>query len=308
MLCSVVIPVYNEEDNISALHKRLVNVLSSIPVDYEIIFIDDGSRDKSLEKIKHLSLSDNTVHYISFTRNFGHEAASTAGLDAAHGDCVVLMDADFQDPPELIPEMIDLWHKGHHLVYAKRRKRHGESFFKQLTAKIFYRVLYLLSDTRIPVDTGDFRLMDKAVVNDFLKCREQNRFVRGLTAWVGYNQVAIEFDRPKRYAGETKYNPLKLFLLLLDVLTGFSITPLRIVTVTGFIIALLSMVLTSIVMLQKLFFNLDIPGYAFLASGLFFLGGVQMFFLGVIGEYIGKIYRQVQQRPLYLVREQNIAK
>jgi len=306
MLCSVVIPAYNEEKNISILHQRLTNVLSSMPVEYEIIFVNDGSTDKSLERIKEISSKDGKVYYISFTRNFGHEAASTAGLDAAHGDCVILMDADLQDPPELIAEMFDLYQKGSHLVYAKRRKRHGESFLKQLAAKVFYRVLNMLSDIKIPMDTGDFRLMDRAVVDDFKKCREQNRFIRGLTAWAGYNQVAIEFDRPERYAGETKYNLLKLFLLSLDVIAGFSIIPLRIVTVVGFLVATLSTVLTLIIVLQKLFFNLDIPGYAFLASGLFFLGGVQMFFLGVIGEYIGKIYRQVQERPLYLVREQNV--
>jgi glycosyltransferase involved in cell wall biosynthesis len=307
MLCSVVIPVYNEKDNILTLYQRLIKSLSSIPIRYEIIFVNDGSTDKSLEKIKELSLSDKNVFFISFTKNFGHEAASTAGLDAAHGDCVILMDADLQDPPELIPEMVDLWHKGYHLVYAKRRRRHGESFLKHITAKIFYRILNLLSDSKIPMDTGDFRLMDKRVVDDFKKCREQNRFVRGLTAWVGYNQMAIEFDRPERYAGKTKYNPFKLFLLSLDVITGFSIIPLRIASAIGFIVMLLSIVMTSIILVQKLFLNLDIPGYALLVSGMFFLGGVQLFFLGVIGEYIGKIYRQVQQRPLYLIKEQNIS-
>lgn len=308
MLYSVVIPVFNEEGNIPELYQRLTNLLSSISKEYEIIFVNDGSTDKSLEKIKELSLSDGKIYYISFTRNFGHEAASTAGLDAARGDCVILMDADLQDPPELIPEMIDLWQKGYHLVYAKRRKRHGESFFKRVSAHIFYRLLNLLSDAKIPIDTGDFRLMDRAVVGDFKKCREQNRFVRGLTAWVGYNQVAIEYDRPERYAGETKYSPFKLLLLSLDVITGFSTVPLRIATLMGFLVTVLSMALILIIVLQKLFFHLDIPGYAFLATGLFFLGGVQMFFLGILGEYIGKIYRQVKERPLYLVREQNINK
>jgi dolichol-phosphate mannosyltransferase len=216
------------------------------------------------------------------------------------------MDADLQDPPEMIPRMIDLWQKGYHLVYARRRKRHGESFFKRVMAGIFYRTLNLLSEFKIPMDTGDFRLMDRAVVNDFKRCREQNRFVRGLTAWMGYNQTAVEFDRPARYAGETKYNPLKLFFLSLDVITGFSIIPLRIVTGVGFVIALLSMAKTIHIVIQKLFLDLNIQGYALLASGLFFLGGVQIFFLGIMGEYIGRIYRQVQQRPLYLIKEDNI--
>jgi len=308
MLHSIVIPVFNEEDNILELYQRLTKVLSSISKGYEIIFIDDGSTDKSFEIIKELSFLDSKVYYKSFTRNFGHEAASTAGLDAARGDCVILMDADLQDPPELIPEMIDLWQKGHHLVYARRRKRHGESFFKRASAHFFYRALNLLSDVSIPIDTGDFRLMDRVIADAFKKCREQNRFVRGLTAWIGYNQIAIEYDRPERYTGETKYKPLKLLLLSLDVITGFSTVPLRIATLMGFGVTVLSIALIFIILLQKLLFYLDIPGYAFLATGLFFLGGVQMFFLGILGEYIGKIYRQVQERPLYLVSEQNINK
>lgn len=306
MLCSIVVPVYNEERNIPELYDRLLKTFSSIKVEFEIIFVDDGSKDNSLEKIKPISSTDKRVFYLSFTRNFGHEAASTAGLDASRGDCVILMDADLQDPPEIIQEMIDLWRKGYYQVLAKRRKRYGESAFKQFTAKIFYRMINLLSDIRIPIDTGDFRLMDRAVVNDFLKCREQNRFTRGLTAWVGYNSVTVEFDRPERFAGETKYNKFKLLLLSLDVITGFSILPLRIVTIVGFGIAMVSLVLTFVIVLQKLFFHLNIAGYALLASGLFFMTGIQIFFFGVIGEYVGKIFRQVQQRPLYLVKDQNL--
>lgn len=305
MLHSIVIPVFNEEDNIWELYQRLTHVMRSMSKEYEIIFVDDGCTDKSLEQIKEISLSDRNVYYISLTRNFGHEAASTAGLDGARGDCVILMDADLQDPPELIPEMINLWKKGYQLVYAKRRKRHGESFFKKASAHLFYRLLDFVADTNIPIDTGDFRLMDRALVDAFIKCREQNRFVRGLTAWVGYNQIAIEYDRPKRYAGETKYRSLKLLLLSFDVITGFSIIPLRIATLMGLGVTLFSIILIIVILFQKLLFSLNIPGYAFLATGLFFLGGVQMFLLGVLGEYIGKIYRQVQNRPLYLVREQN---
>ena len=308
MLCSIVVPVYNEEDNISELYRRLTDVMSGLGAQYEIIFVDDGSTDRSLDAVKKLSHSDEKVFYITFTRNFGHEAASTAGLDAARGDCVVLMDADLQDPPELIPRMIDVWRKGSQLVYAKRRQRHGESLFKRATARIFYRMLNLLSESKIPLDTGDFRLMDRSVVNDFKRCREQNRFVRGLTAWTGYDQTAVYFDRPARHAGETKYGPLKLLLLSLDVITGFSIMPLRVVTAVGFIIAAVSVTKTLHIIIQKLFLDLSIPGYALLASGLFFLGGVQIFFLGIIGEYIGRIYRQVQQRPLYLVKEENVGK
>jgi len=306
MLGTIVIPVYNEEDNIPVLYQRLVNVMKTLPLDYEIIFVDDGSTDSSLVRIRELSRSDENVYYISFTRNFGHEAASTAGLDAAKGDCIILMDADLQDPPELIPKMIELWRQGYHLVYAKRRRRAGESLFKRISAYAFYRILNLMSDLKFPLDTGDFRLMDKVVVEDFKKCREKNRFVRGLTAWVGYNQVGIEYDRDERYAGRTKYNPLKLLLLSIDVITGFSIVPLRIVTYAGFLITALSLCMTLIVIIQKIFFGLNIPGYALLTSGLFFLGGVQTFFLGILGEYVGRIYREVQKRPLYLIQEQRL--
>lgn len=306
MLCSVVIPVFNEEDNLQELYISLRGVFSENNISYEIIFIDDGSRDASLEIIKGFALSDPSVRYRSFTRNFGHEAASTAGLDVAKGDVVVLMDADLQDPPELIPRMIELWKSGNQLVYARRRKRYGEGLFRMASAKIFYRIIRFISDSDIPLDTGDFRLMDRAAVNDFMKCREYNRFVRGLTSWVGYNQAALDFDRNERFAGESKYNFLKLFLLMLDVISGFSIKPLRIATAMGFLVTLFSLVIGLIVVIQKLFFGLDIPGYALMVSGFFFLGGVQMFFLGVIGEYIGKIYRQVQGRPLYLTREDNI--
>jgi len=306
MLGTIVIPVYNEEDNIPILYQRLVNVMKTLPLDYEIIFVDDGSTDSSLVRIRELSRSDENVYYISFTRNFGHEAASTAGLDAAKGDCIILMDADLQDPPELIPKMIELWRQGYHLVYAKRRRRAGESLFKRISAYAFYRILNLMSDLKFPLDTGDFRLMDKVVVEDFKKCREKNRFVRGLTAWVGYNQVGIEYDRDERYAGRTKYNPLKLLLLSIDVITGFSIVPLRIVTYAGFLITALSLCMTLIVIIQKIFFGLNIPGYALLTSGLFFLGGVQTFFLGILGEYVGRIYREVQKRPLYLIQEQRL--
>lgn len=306
MLCSVVIPVYNEEDNIQELYNRLVKTFSLISVDYEIIFVDDGSTDTSFQKMKELSLSDKRVFYLSFTRNFGHEAASTAGLDVARGDAVVLMDADLQDPPELIPEMIKLWENDKQLVYAKRRERCGETIFKKITAKLFYRLINLLSSTKIPLDTGDFRLMDKTAIKDFRKCREQNRFVRGLTTWIGYKQASIEYDRPERKGGKTKYNPFKLFMLSLDVISGFSLAPLYFTIILGFAITTISFLITFIVVLQKLFFGISIPGYALLASGLFFLGGIQILLMGIIGEYIGKIYRQVQGRPLYLIREQNI--
>ncbi|HDH52979.1 MAG TPA: glycosyltransferase [Nitrospirae bacterium] len=305
MLCSVVVPVFNEEENLKELYGRLKDVLEGMNRQYEVIFVDDGSEDKSLEIIKMLASSDKAVKYRALTRNFGHEASSTAGLDIAKGDVVVLMDADLQDPPELIPQMLKLWQEGNQLVYARRLRRYGENIFRRVSAKFFYRLIALISDSEIPVDTGDFRLMDRAVVNDFLKCREQNRFVRGLTSWVGYKQAALNFERDRRFAGESKYNTFKLLLLMLDVITGFSIKPLRVATALGFLVTVLSMVMVCVIVIQKFFFNLNIQGYALLVTGLFFMGGVQMFFLGIIGEYIGKIYRQVQGRPLYLVKEES---
>jgi dolichol-phosphate mannosyltransferase len=305
-LCSVVVPVHNEATNIPELYRRLKDAFSISSIEHEIIFVDDGSIDSSLKEIKQLSSNDGRIYFISFTRNFGHEAASTAGLEASRGECVVLMDADLQDPPELIPKFIELWREGYFLVYARRRRRHGESLFKRMSSRLFYRILSKLSDTKIPLDTGDFRLMDRAVVNDFLKCGEYNRFVRGLTSWVGYRQTSIEFDRPERFSGDTKYSVMKLLLLSLDVITSFSIIPLRVVSLSGLFISILSAALLAVILFQKLLLNMLVPGYAFLASGVLFLGGVQVFFLGVIGEYIGKIYRQVQQRPLYLIRENNI--
>lgn len=305
MLCSVVLPVYNEEENIRQIHDCLRGVLQPSGMDYEVIFVDDGSTDGSLEIIKQLAVHEKNVFYIAFTRNFGHEAASTAGLDTARGDFVILMDADMQDPPELIPGMISLWQNGYQVVYAKRRKRHGETFLKRFMAGLFYRFLNLLSEQKIPIDTGDFRLMDRVVVEDFKKCREYNRFVRGLTAWVGYNQIAIEFDRNARLSGQTKYNFLRLLMLSLDVVTSYSIIPLRIITVMGVIIASLSFCESLYIIWYKFFVGVD-KGYALLATGMFFLGGVQIISLGIIGEYVGKIYRQVQQRPLYLIKDSKL--
>ena len=305
MLYSVVIPVYNEEGNLRALYERLVRVLLSLSVDYEIVFVDDGSTDHSLSTIKKLARLDNHIKFLSFSRNFGHEAASTAGLDKARGDVVVLMDADLQDPPEAIKALSDKWKEGYQVVYGQRGKREGEFFFKRATAFLFYRFLNLLTDVHIPLDTGDFRLMDKAVVQDLKKCREQNRFVRGLMSWLGYKQIGISYDRPERKSGSTKYGFFKLLILSLDALCGFSIVPLRIATLLGLVTLIISAVFTIVIIMQKLVLGLNIPGYALATAGMFFLGGVELLLLGVIGEYVGRIYRQVQQRPLYLVREES---
>ena len=305
MLYSAVIPVYNEEGNLPVLYERLVRVMQSLSGDYEIIFVDDCSSDHSLSIIRKLSQSDKHVKFVGFSRNFGHEAASTAGTDRARGDAVILMDADLQDPPEAIKALSDKWKEGYQVVYGQRRKRESESFFKRASAFLFYRLLNLLTNVDIPLDTGDFRLMDKAVVQDLKKCREQSRFVRGLVSWLGYKQTGIWYDRPKRESGATKYSFLKLLFLSLDAVSGFSIVPLRIATALGFITVIISAGFAVAVTAHKLVLGLNIPGYALVTAGMFFLGGVEMLLLGVIGEYVGRIYRQVQQRPLYLVREES---
>lgn len=304
ILCSVVIPIYNEEDNLELLHSRLSTTLSSIEVDREIIFVNDGSTDGSLAIIKKLSTADNTVRYVSFSRNFGHEAATTAGLDRAQGDVVIIMDGDLQDPPELIEPMIEKWREGAHVINAKRKRREGESFFKRSTSSVFYRLVNKLSDVPIPRDVGDFRLMDKSVVYAFRQCREYNRFVRGLVAWLGYNQVTLEYDRPPRHAGTTKYGFWRLLFLSFEAITSFSVFPLRVATLLGLGCTFTSVLVVCAVVVRKLFYGFTIPGYVLTTGGLFFLGGVQLLILGILGEYVGNIYRQVQQRPLYIVQEE----
>jgi dolichol-phosphate mannosyltransferase len=299
-----VVPAFNEQDSLEPLHDRLTRVLTGIGADYDIIFVDDGSTDQTLAVIRKLASADPRVRYVSFARNFGHEAASTAGLDRADGDVVVLMDADLQDPPELIPELIDKWRQGHDVVYAQRRRRTGESAFKRLTAWAFYRTLNAVTPTTIPADTGDFRLMDRRVVAQFRRMRETNRFVRGMVSWVGHRQTAVQFDRPARHAGEAKYGILKLIMLSLDATMGFSTLPLRVATVLGLVTTAGALIAGLAVVIHKLFFGLAIEGYALLAAGIFFLGGVQMLLLGILGEYTGRIYTQVQQRPLYVVKEE----
>jgi len=303
MRLSVVVPLLNEEANLKLLHERLQPVFARLGCQSQIVFVDDGSTDRSAQIIAELAQADPAVIGIRFSRNFGHEAASTAGLDHADGDAVVLMDADLQDPPELLEEMVAKWQAGAEVVYAVRRDREGETAFKRLTAWVFYRFLNILSDVSIPRDTGDFRLMDRRVVQALRGCREQDRFLRGLIAWTGFRSQAVHYDRPARHGGETKYNPLKLLWLSLDAAVGFSILPLRVATALGFLVTFFSVIMIAIIVVQKVFNDITMPGYALLATGMFFLGGVQMMLLGVVGEYIGRIYRQSQARPLYIVRE-----
>jgi len=303
MRLSVVIPLLNEEGSLRELYQRLAATMDRLGVEREIIFVDDGSTDRSAEVIRELAEKDASVKGIRLSRNFGHEAASTAGLDYASGDAVVLMDADLQDPPEVIQELVQRWREGFEIVFALRKKREGEGLFKRSTSWLFYRILNKLSDVRIPMDAGDFRLIDGKVLSALKQCREHDRFVRGLVAWTGFRSTSVMYDRPARFAGQTKYNPIKLLVLSLDAAVGFSIKPLRIATGIGFIVTLISLEEAARILVEKVVRGIAIPGFALQTVGLFFLGGVQMLLLGVIGEYIGRIYRQSQDRPLYIVRE-----
>lgn len=303
MRLSVVVPLLNEQSNLRALHARLAAVLDRLQVEGQIVLVDDGSTDDSAAIIAELATADPRVVGVRFSRNFGHEAASTAGLDMANGDAIVLMDADLQDPPEVIEQMAAKWREGNEIVYARRARREGESAYKRGTAWLFYRIMRWISEVDIPRDVGDFRLIDRRVLDAVKRCREHDRFMRGLIAWTGFKSAAIEYDRPERASGETKYNTLKLFWLSLDAAVGFSVLPLRIASAIGFLVTCASLILVMVLVVQKMLRQLEIPGYALQTAGLFFLGGVQMLLLGVLGEYIGRIYRQIQGRPLYVVRE-----
>lgn len=302
---SVVVPVYNEEPCLEELHRRLTAVLQKTVATYEILFVNDGSTDRSLEILRALHQHDPThVRVLSFSRNFGHEAASTAGLQYARGRGVVLMDADLQDPPEVIPQLVERWREGYDLVYAQRASRERETFLKRATSYLYYRVMRRLASLDLPRDTGDFRLMDRKVVDAFNQCPERNRFVRGLICWVGFRQTGIRFHRKPRYAGKTKYNYFKLMRLAVDSIVAFSIVPLRLATLIGAVVGAGSFVLFLAVLAEKLRGESPQPGYALLGTGILLLGSVQIFLLGIIGEYIGRIYQEAQRRPLFVIAEQ----
>lgn len=303
LMLSVVVPVYNEEDNLPSLYQGLKKTLDQERISFELIFVDDGSHDRSLEIIKQFSQHDSRVRYASFSRNFGHEAASTCGFRMVQGRAAVLIDADLQDPPEVITKMFSKWQEGYEVVYARRSSRQGETSFKKFTSRLFYRVINLFSEVKIPADVGDFRLVDRKVVDVFNHLTERNRFVRGLFSWLGYKQTVVEYERLPRKGGITKYNWLKLLILSMDAIFGFSLVPLRICILFGLGTIIFSFVIACIIVFQRLFLGLEIQGYALLTAGMFFLGGVQLSFLGVIGEYVGKIFREVQARPLFIVKD-----
>ncbi len=300
---SIVVPCHNEEENVAPLIQRLTSVLEEMGDPFEMILVDDGSQDGTLDRMRAAREADSRVRFVSLSRNFGHEAASTAGLRHASGQAVILMDADLQDPPEVIPELVGRWREGFELVFATRDSREGEGLFKRATSALFYRLMGRLVKFDFPADTGDFRLMSRAVVEGFLLMPERNRFVRGMVAWTGFRATSVLYKRAPRHSGTSDYKVGKLIVLALDAFTGFSAIPIRLVSLVGICVTGLSALGTLWIVINKLFLGIDIPGYAFLATGVLFLGGVQILMLGAIGEYVGRIYVETQRRPLYLVRE-----
>jgi polyisoprenyl-phosphate glycosyltransferase len=300
---SVVVPAYNEELVINETHKRLKDALSSIAADYEIIYVNDGSRDKTIEILKEIGAKDSHVRILNFSRNFGHQVAVTAGIQHATGDAVVLIDADLQDPPELIKEFVRKWQEGYDVVYAIRKSRAGETWFKKITAAIYYRTLRKLIDIEIPLDTGDFRLMSRKVVDSLNAMPERHRFIRGLVSWVGFKQIGVEYERQERFAGETKYPLKKMIKFALDGITAFSYKPLQLASWLGVYAALIGFVGILAIIALKFLTAVTVQGWSSLMVVVLFIGGVQLGILGIMGEYLGRIYDEVRGRPLYLLQE-----
>lgn len=305
---SVVIPVYNEQEVISELYKRLKTSLGPITSDYEMIFINDGSRDLTLSKLIYLAENDSKVRYISFSRNFGHQVAVSAGLDFAKGNSVVIIDGDLQDPPEVIPEMYRIHKQGYEVVYARRTRRKGESFFKKTSAKIFYRLLKRITSVDIPIDVGDFRLIDRKIVGYLKQMTEQNKFLRGQIAWLGFRQTYIEYERDSRKTGKTGYPLGKMIKFAVDGITSFSNSPLRLVTNLGFFISIVAFLIILYALYSHFFLHHTITGWTSLIISSMFIGGIQLLSIGIIGEYISRINTNVQNRPLYIIDKTNIEK
>ena len=303
---SIVVPLYNEEKNIRLMYDRLVSSILKITSNFEIIYVNDGSKDNSFLELVKLSKEDERVKYINFSRNFGHQIAVTAGLDYSKGAAVVIIDGDLQDPPEVIPEMYALYKEGFEVVYGQRLIRKGESFLKKITAKYFYRILKKITNINIPVDTGDFRLIDRKIVNDLKNMPEQNKFLRGQIAWLGYRQTSIFFERDERKFGETGYPFSKMLKFALDGITGFSDVPLQFVTKTGIFISFISFLVILYAIFSHFILERTITGWTSLIISSMFIGGVQLISVGIIGEYISRINKNVQNRPLYIVSETNI--
>jgi dolichol-phosphate mannosyltransferase len=303
---SIVVPVFNEEKSIQLMYDRLVNAISSITMNFEIIFVNDGSKDNSFFELVRLSKVDQRVRYINFSRNFGHQISVTAGLDHSKGSAVVIIDGDLQDPPEVIPEMYAKHKEGFEVVYGQRAKRKGEGVFKKITAKYFYRILKKITNVEIPVDTGDFRLIDRKIVKNLKNMPEQNKFLRGQIAWLGYRQTSVFFERDERKFGETGYPFSKMLKFALDGITGFSDVPLQFVTKTGIFISLISFLVIVYAIFSHFVLEQTITGWTSLIISSMFIGGVQLISIGIIGEYISRINKNVQNRPLYIIDNTNI--
>lgn len=300
---SVIVPMYNEEEVIEHTYKRLKSVMDTTGMPYELIFVNDGSKDRSAEMIRSFGTSDPNVRLIDFSRNFGHQIAISAGMDYAQGDAIVVIDADLQDPPEVILHMIDKWKEGYEVVYGRRLKRKGETLFKKLTALAFYRLLKSMTNVDIPLDTGDFRLIDRKVCDVLRSLKEKNRFVRGLISWIGFRQTSVEYVREERFAGETKYPLKKMISFALDGITSFSYKPLKIASYLGFLLSIGSFLYLLVVIFQRLFTQTTVPGWTTIVVLNLLFNGIILILLGVIGEYIGRIYDESKNRPLYIVRE-----
>jgi len=302
-LLSIVVPVYDEQEVIDETFKRLSGVFKDYFMNVEYIFINDGSKDNTYFKLSEIAKNNSGVRVINFARNFGHQIAITAGMDYAKGDAVVIIDADLQDPPELIPEMVEKWKEGYEVVFGKRSQREGESFFKKFTAKMYYRFLDSMTDVNLPVDVGDFRLIDRKVCNAMKCLPERSRYVRGLVSWVGFKQTSVEYKREKRFAGETKYPLKKMIKLAGDGIFSFSYKPLKLATFAGMLVSVISFIYLIVVLIQKFIKNDVASGWASSMAVSLFFNGVMLIVIGIMGEYVGRIYEEVKARPLYIVGE-----
>lgn len=299
---TIIAPIYNEIDNIQTLYSRVCEVMDSTGESWEFVMIDDGSSDGSTDAILELKKKDDKIVPVIFARNFGHQIAVTAGLDYSQGEAVTIIDADLQDPPEVILDLIEKWKEGYEVVYATRSKREGETWFKLFTASAFYRLIQRITDIDLPMDTGDFRLLDRKVVDVMGGMREKHRFLRGMSVWVGFRQIGVEYDRAERLAGETKYPLKKMFQLASDAITGFSYFPLQLATYLGFTFTVISFIAILALIILRLLGSQFLMGQAATLIAVLFLGGVQLLSLGMIGEYIGRLYDEAKGRPLYTVR------
>ena len=300
---SIIAPIFNEIENLPVLYHRLTEIMDQTNEPWELLMIDDGSTDGSTDFIRDLAKNDKRIRPIIFARNFGHQIAVTAGLDYSRGQAVTIIDSDLQDPPEVILELIKKWKEGFEVVYAVRSEREGETWFKTFTASLFYRLIFRITDVKIPMDTGDFRLMDRKVVNVMNSMREHHRFLRGMSAWVGFKQIGVEYKRAARFSGSTKYPFKKMLKLALTAITGFSYVPLQLATYLGFISAAISIITIPVVVILRIAGSQSFFGQATTLIAVLFFGGVQLISLGILGEYIGRIYDEVKGRPLYIVTE-----